>query len=237
MNLISSSPKEISWVGQTETWPLKDKNWGKSRQDLFFKFNEWSNALALKLFAIYKVEGLERNDYMQYATMGLLESIDRFDPSHGCHFKYYARKRIQGAILNHIVKFSEKAHAGYARKKLVQTRLADFEWDKAGMPGCSPEASLVDAILDLATGFLFETNVQDHQNSLFNDGEMHTMVERVHDEIAKLNEKQRLIMELHYKEGKSFIEVSEALSLTAGRVSQLHSEAIKVIRKKLSWSS
>jgi RNA polymerase sigma factor for flagellar operon FliA len=235
MNLISSTPTQMNWAGHTETWPLKDSNWGRARQDLFYKFNEWSKSLALKLFAIYKVEGLERSDYLQYATIGLLESIDRFDPSHGCHFKHFARKRIQGAILNHIVKFSERAHASHARKQLVQSRLDDFPWEHNDAPGSSPESSLVEAILDLATGFLIEESALSTNNDLFDDGEMHILIERVRHEITLLSEKQSVIMNLHYIEGKSFLEVSEVLGLTAGRVSQLHRDALKTIRKKMRW--
>jgi RNA polymerase sigma factor FliA len=111
MDIEYRFPQEFNWIGQTELWPVRDENWSRSKKDLFAKYKNWSQALAYQLYAIYHVDGMESDDYINYAMIGLLESIERFDPRFGISFKFFAKKRIKGGILNNIVKFSEKAQS------------------------------------------------------------------------------------------------------------------------------
>jgi len=43
-----------------------------------------------------------------------------------------------------------------------------------------------------------------------------------------------MIMALHYQEDLSYREIAQVLNLTAGRISQLHTQAIIRIRAKLN---
>lgn len=45
-------------------------------------------------------KGVDLDDLVSTAVMGLIEAVDRFDPSRGVSFKAYAKHRIQGAILD-----------------------------------------------------------------------------------------------------------------------------------------
>jgi RNA polymerase sigma factor for flagellar operon FliA len=45
-------------------------------------------------------KGIDLDDLVSTAVMGLIEAVDRFDPSRGVSFKAYAKHRIQGAILD-----------------------------------------------------------------------------------------------------------------------------------------
>lgn len=46
-------------------------------------------------------------DYMQLATLGLIESADRFDAGRGMPFEAYAAPRLRGAVLNALEALSE----------------------------------------------------------------------------------------------------------------------------------
>lgn len=53
-------------------------------------------------FAHKKPNVLDFDDILQEARMGLLDAIDKFDPSRGYQFSTYAQQRIRGAIIDGI---------------------------------------------------------------------------------------------------------------------------------------
>src|SRR5581483_9624393 len=50
--------------------------------------------------AIHLPQVLDFEDVLAYGTMGLIQALDRFDPSRGVKFESYAVMRIRGAILD-----------------------------------------------------------------------------------------------------------------------------------------
>jgi hypothetical protein len=51
---------------------------------------------------------IELGDYLQYARIGLLEALDRFDPAVGVMFRTFAARRMHVAILDGIERLTEK---------------------------------------------------------------------------------------------------------------------------------
>jgi RNA polymerase sigma factor for flagellar operon FliA len=62
-------------------------------------------------------------DYLQQAAQGLIEAIDRFDPTRGVAFASYATVRIRGAVLNSLTAMSEKYAQLSLHKRLHQERV------------------------------------------------------------------------------------------------------------------
>ncbi len=50
--------------------------------------------------------------------------------------------------------------------------------------------------------------------------------------LSELNERDQLIVQLYYFEELNLREISEILGITESRISQIHKEIIKKIRKK-----
>jgi RNA polymerase sigma factor for flagellar operon FliA len=57
---------------------------------------------------------------------------------------------------------------------------------------------------------------------------------RMVDILKRLPEKQQMVMALHYQEDLSYREIAAVMNLTAGRISQLHTEAMIAIRALLA---
>ena len=53
------------------------------------------------------------------------------------------------------------------------------------------------------------------------------------DAIDTLPEKERIVVSLYYYEGLTMREMAEAMDLTEGRISQLHSQAMRRLRTGL----
>jgi RNA polymerase sigma factor for flagellar operon FliA len=183
------------------------------------------------------VEGVQVDDYINFSSIGLLEALERFDPSYGVSFKTYARSRIRGEVLNNITKFSEKAHSLTARRKLLKQRLGLVQ-DKQDLN--KPLESIVDTILDLALGFLIEDKSSTEQDlrlggADYDSLEVKAIQANVFILMGQLPPDQKSIMELHYKEHVGFSEIAERLNISKGRVSQLHSQSLESLRRKLKW--
>ena len=58
---------------------------------------------------------IEFGDYLQYASVGLLEAMDRYDPARGVQFRTFAARRMHGAILNGLERLTEKQQQIAAR--------------------------------------------------------------------------------------------------------------------------
>ena len=59
-------------------WPTETSDWASERHRLFDFYSEWAKAIALQYYTRYPVDGADPDDYIHYASIGLLEAIDSF---------------------------------------------------------------------------------------------------------------------------------------------------------------
>ena len=88
-------------------------------------------------------------DYMQLATLGLIEAIDRFDAEPRRAVQAFAAPRIRGAVLNALEALSETYQQNALRKRLQAERLESLR--RARRRG--RKADLFGALADVAVGF------------------------------------------------------------------------------------
>jgi RNA polymerase sigma factor FliA len=183
---------------------------------------------------------IEYAELFQLACTGLLESIDRFKPELGIPFRYFCNRRISGAILNGIAKHSELNQQISVRKRAERERIASLSKD-------SGQAKTVDEQLDLlgeiaaglALGFMLEDASQDTHNirsvepDAFETLAWKQMTRLVGQEILQLQQPQRDILIWHYSDGLPFDQIAAIMSLSKGRISQIHKAAIVLLRKRL----
>lgn len=232
MTVNQVNPKRFNWVGQLDQWPVQDQNWGQTRLSIFNRYEQWGYSVAAQLYARFAIPGADYNDYTHYASIGLLEAIDRYDPSKGCHFKAYARMRIRGSILSNVVKFAETSHCQAWHKRQLSERLASI---RDNLPEeLSLEDELVTTILDLAVSALMEQQAVNEQQrfagSQYDSVEMQALHQRTLDQVKYLEPDQQTIVLAHYQEAKTFTEIAQQMGVSNGRVSQLHSKALKALR-------
>lgn len=58
-------------------------------------------------------------------------------------------------------------------------------------------------------------------------------LELIADRVQKLDERDQIIMALHYQEGLNFRQIGEVLGLTESRISQIHKAIIQALRSQL----
>lgn len=193
-----------------------------------------------------------RDDLISHAIMGLIDALERFDPSRGVKFETYAVPRIRGSVADMlrrmdwvprtVRRMETSVRAAYARLEAVLGRPATDE-EIADELGLTLEA-FQDVLADLSQTAVFSLDealqagfgqsadtlvslVEDENGpcpSAVAEAEERTRI--LADAIGRLPERERLIIGLYYYEELTLKEIGRVLDVTEARVSQLHTRAI-----------
>jgi RNA polymerase sigma factor for flagellar operon FliA len=193
------------------------------------------------------------DDLIQSGVIGLMEAMQKFNPNQGASFETYAGIRIRGAMLDEIRKGDWTPRSVYRKSREVSEAINQVE-SRLGREARSEEialelgVSLEDyyrILQDTNSSQLLSIDEPDHEalseermvghfKSPLADLAENGFKEALVNEIANLPEKEKLVMALYYDEELNLKEIGEVLDVSESRVSQIHSQAIKRIRARLS---
>lgn len=211
-----------------------------NRIPLFDRYRGLAQRMSLSEWHRCGKLGLEKCDTDQLAYEALLNAIDRFDPCRGIPFSAYVRLRIRGAIRNAMQKATE-ANAIYgAKRRIERDRLRSL---KVEAEATNSEA--VDILRELVVGIALGLMVEDAGSgrsdelassdaSAYDSLAWSQMTIELNRRIGDLPERERFILQYHYQKDVSFTEIANLLGISKGRVSQIHAQAVKRLRKNLA---
>ena len=228
---------------EARLWATCGQGDAVARETLIAHYLPYARVIAAKLYAGRFHDQFEFDEYLQFATVGLLEAVERFDPVKGAQFKTFASRRMMGAILNGLERLSEQQQQIAARQRLAQERLASLKEEEGPATG-DPERLfhyLAEVGIGMALSYLLEgTGLVDTGERLalaqYDSVEMKQLQRRVQELVGLLPEKEQLIIRYHYLQEMSFQEVALRMDLTKGRISQLHKKALESLRYHLAQS-
>ncbi len=234
---LRPDPAEIGqvWAGFVQT------RCSEARERLVSAYMGFARMLAAKVYARRTIEGMEFADYLQYATVGLIEAVDRFDPERGVLFESFAAVRITGAMLTGLESSTEIQRQIATRKRVIGDRVASLA--DAAPPLAGPEAvfaHLAELAIGLAVGFALEDSgmyLQEeatYADNTYAGVELKQLRGRVKAALGEIGANQRRVIELHYLQHLPFEDVASRMSLTRGRISQIHKEALQNLRTRLT---
>ncbi len=200
----------------------------------------YAKSVAASLYAQRVYPEMEFGDFLQYARIGLIEAIDRFDPDRGVLFTTYATYRIKGSILNGIERTSEDSEQRAHRRRVSQhDRTESIREADRNAESDELFTEMVDVALALALGYILEDSGlwkplnddpgQDPYRSL----ELARLRERMLLILEVLPERERVIIRLHYFDHMEFQAIGELLGLSKSRISQLHRRGLQLVREAL----
>lgn len=205
------------------------------RETLFNRYFALASAIAGRLFRQRRTQRLERGDFEQFASEGLLQAIDRFDPLLGVPFSAYARRRIAGNVATGIGTMSEVDTQLSYRYRVEQERLRALI-----APEADPLAALSELAVGLALGLMLEdTGLIDGEEradprpSAYDSLAWRETQAILGREVAALPKQEAIVVRQHYDHGLPFPQVAQLMGLSRGRVSQLHRAALERLRKRL----
>lgn len=260
------SPDEVTAAnGVTDIWQAdlwqrwRDEHCVLSREQLTKHFLPYARVIAATSYARRTHNDVAFEEYFQLACVGLLEAVERFDPTYGTQFKTYAAKRMQGAILNGLERLTEKNQQIAVQNRLRKDRLEslktrdDQQTQKPQPQAQSPQAlfsDLAEVGIGLALGILLEgTGMFDPEGpvesasnltpevSYFKKTELLQLQKVLRSALDQLTQQEQMIMRCHYLQDMPFEEIATSLSLTRGRISQVHKAAIKKLRDLLAQNT
>jgi len=197
----------------------------------------YARSIAARLYARRPTNDVEFDDYAQFAMVGLLEAIDRYEPERGALFTTFAMPRIRGAILNGIERLTERHQQNAFRRRALADRLATLlpEGRAVGRTRGILE-ELEEIGVGVALGLLLEGSgmLLRPEEGLPDDAYAQVELRGARDRLwaltRRLTERERQVVEMHYGQARRFEEIARSLELTKGRISQLHQQAVERLR-------
>jgi RNA polymerase sigma factor for flagellar operon FliA len=187
---------------------------------------------------------IEFGDYLQYASIGLLEALERFDPDRGAQFRTFAARRMHGAILNGIERLSEKQQQIAARQRLRAERVDAAKQLAGGDPGKLAGDKLCDYVAEVGLGLalawllegtaMVEVTERAEVTPFYRHAEIRQVRERLLQAVDSLPAQERTVIRSHYLQDVPFEAVATTLNLTKGRISQIHKQALQRLRASVS---
>jgi RNA polymerase sigma factor FliA len=206
---------------------------------------------------------VDENDLVSYGLLGLIGAIERFDLDRDIKFETYAIARIKGSIIDELRALDWVPRSVRSRARDIERAIADLERklhraptdeeiaEKLGITtdelddslsaiGRSSIAALDELWTISSSGgdqvALIDT-IEDTQGpepqAEFAQTELK---EALGEAIARLPEREKLVVTLYYYEELTLREIGEVLGVTESRVSQLHTKAILRLKARLAGS-
>jgi len=203
---------------------------------------------------------VEEGDLISYGLVGLMNAIERFELEREIKFETYAITRIKGAIIDELRTLDWVPRSVRARARDIERANAKLEGRLYRAPTDEEMAAELDIdVEDFQASLLQISNstvsaldelwtVSDSsgdQVSLLDtlhdadapDPSRHMdeteMKDMVADAIARLPEREKLVIALYYYENLTLREIGEVLGVTESRISQLHTKAVLRLKSRL----
>ncbi|WP_312239958.1 RNA polymerase sigma factor FliA [Pantoea sp.] len=226
----------------------------EKKSELWLKYRYLIRREALRLQAKLPA-GVELDDLIQAGAMGLLTTIDQYDAKKGASLSTFIMQRVRWAMIDEL-----RERDWVPRRVRTNGReiAATIQRIEQGSGKVATEADVAEAMgvsLNEYQSMLMDTNVSqiyslEELREEFGEGvesigpeqetlnPLHAVVrqgllQKISHEIETLPEREQLLLNLYYQQELNMKEIAVLLDITETRVSQLHSQAIKLLQARL----
>jgi RNA polymerase sigma factor for flagellar operon FliA len=237
---------------------FKDDGNSNAREQLILNYSPLVKYVAGRLSSSLP-QTVETADLISYGIFGLIDAIEKYDPSRGIKFETYAIARIKGAIIDELRAMDWVPRSVRSRAREIEQAYVALETKLRRVPSDEEVASHLGIpkrdLHDLYSKLSYTSIVSfeelwvggdrdDHSNvmgtikdetaedpvSLFESEEVKDILAGA---IERLSERERIVIALYYYEGLTLKEIGQVLGVTESRVSQLHTKAVLRLRGRL----
>jgi RNA polymerase sigma factor for flagellar operon FliA len=225
-----------------------------SRNETIEKYGYLVKRIAHHLMARLP-DSVQFDDLVQAGMLGLLESLGKYDPSKGASFETYAGIRIRGSMLDEMRRGDWAPRSVHRNARRVTEAMRSVEHRTGKVASDRDIARSMDVSLkeyyamlaDASTCRLVsyeevndgdDPSILPHIEAGDHGAEREELMHDLVDAIAKLPERERLVMALYYDEELNLKEIGSVLGVSESRISQILSQATLRVRGKVnSWMS
>ncbi len=199
---------------------------------------------------------VEMTDLISVGVLGLIDAAGRYKPSMGVPFDAFARRRVQGAMLDALRDLDWAPRSLRRMRRDLDATVARLRHDLSREPNedeiaaamaLSPEeyAKVLDQVKSLEIGAIRQLDATSEDGTplleLCMDPEEgpDVQLERVElrrllaRALMELPERERQILALYYEEEMTMAEIGEVIGVCESRVSQLRSLALSRLRTSM----
>lgn len=195
-------------------------------------------------------KSVSKDDLTSLGLLGLYDALEKFDPSRDLKFDTYASFRVRGAILDGLRKEDWLPRSSREKTKKIEAAIEKLE--QRYMRNATPDeiakelgiteeevyqtvnegffANVLSIDEQLQEGEGKESAVFSLKDERILTPEEHLVKDEIYSQlaevIARLNEKEQLVVSLFYKEELTLTEIGQVMELSTSRISQIHSKAI-----------
>jgi len=240
----------------------KDTGDTDSREHLILNYSPLVKYVAGRVSANLPAN-VDGGDIISYGIFGLIDAIEKFDPSRGIKFETYAIARIRGAILDELRSMDWVPRSVRARAREIERAYVTLENRLRHVPTDDELAAEIgitrEELNKIFTKLSYTTVVSFEElwSSASDRSERSTLLSTVKDDnaadpvslfeseemkdvlataIDRLPEREKTVIALYYYEGLTLKEIGQILGVTESRVSQLHTKAVLRLRARLHAS-
>lgn len=241
-------------IAEAALWQrLRQDGDGTARAQLLALHLPYAKVVAASYYARRFHDEIEFGDYYQYASLGMLEALDRYDPGRGVQFRTFAARRMHGSILNGLERFTEKQQQIAARQRLRDERTQDLK-SLAGLePGGAPpqqaeqllrfvsEVGIGLALCWMLEGTAMVESGDGYSQPFYRTVALRQLAQRLAHAIDQLPVQEKTVVRGHYLQEQPFEQIAVAMQLTKGRISQIHKQALlhlrALVRDDADWEA
>jgi len=215
--------------------------------------NEYRNSLALDYIPAVKAmagrlkerlpSSVDFNDLVSIGIEELVKLSRRYDSKQNDNFWGYAQKRVYGSMLDFLRSLDPISRANRKLVKEIDKITQEYMSKYGNEPNDEYLAEKLDEDIekikkariagDIYTVFPIEEQLSYFDN-ISKKVETEELIDIIKKVLKEMTEKEQLVIQLYYFEELSLKEISEVLDVSESRISQIHSSAIRKIRKKLN---
>ena len=202
---------------------------------------------------------VEHADLVSCGMFGLIDAIEKYEPSRAVRFESYASSRIRGAIIDELRALDWVPRSVRTKARAIDRACGELEADLHRSPTGHEIAAKLDVSMgELRSAFsqLATVNLVALDEMLGGDDRPGAVSlgdtlgdERCADPagsvesqettyllaraIEQLSERERMVVVLYYYEGMTLAQIGRMLGVTESRISQMHTAAMLRLRTRL----
>ena len=267
---MTSHPRTVGGVFLSPLQEENNKKAESNKQWAIAVMNEYKTTgsrNAKELLIVYYMQGyvkkiakrlshrlpkcIDCSDLEQTAYVGLVDSIDKYNPNLNIKFESYARLRVEGAMKDYLRREDPVSRIARQRSKLIAKGIELFVAEKGQKPTNEElrlrlgldikefEGIMKDVHVPCTLSFSpVEPKNDESKPSLSIDPKVSSCQKVDQTDVRKwlleeLDTYDKLIVSLHFVEGLTMLEVGKVVGYSESRVSQRIKHALSLLKNKL----
>jgi RNA polymerase sigma factor for flagellar operon FliA len=194
--------------------------------------------------------GADYEDLVNQGLLGLIEAVDRYNPTFGTQFSTYATVRIKGKVLDYLRSIDWLSRTARHRTREVKSAIANLT-EKNKRPPTDEELAThmglnvekvqqalmdsskvivsLDAMMEIDEEnevTLYDTLADESQEDPSDVVDTIDQKQRLINAIKELPEREQQVLSLYYFEELTLKEIGKVLGVSESRACQLHARAV-----------